>query len=95
MEIEKNLKICKLYELYGDFLSEKQKDMIYKHYFLDMSFSEIADGATRQAVNDSLKRAVLNLENMENKLHLAQISNVVFDKNQTDTKKIELLKKIL
>lgn len=95
MEIEKNIRICKLYELYGVFLSEKQKDMIYKHYFLDMSFSEIADGATRQAVNDSLKRAVLNLEGMEDKLHLAQMSNIIFDMKLSDCKKIELLKNLL
>ncbi len=95
MEIEKNIKICKLYELYGDFLSERQKDIVYKHYFLDMSFSEIADGATRQAVNDSLKRAVLNLESMEDKLHLAQMSNIIFDMKLSDSKKIELLKNLL
>lgn len=87
MEIEKNLKICKLYELYGDFLSEKQKDMIYKHYFLDMSFSEIADGATRQAVNDSLKRAVLNLENMENKLLLLKFQMSCLTKIKQTQKK--------
>ena len=95
MEIEKNIKICKLYEIYGDFLSEKQKDIIYKHYFLDMSFGEIAENSTRQAVNDALKRAVSNLQEMENKLHLAQISNIVFDLKQTDTKKIESIKKLI
>ena len=95
MEIEKNIKICKLYEIYSDFLSEKQKDIIYKHYFLDMSFGEIAENSTRQAVNDALKRAVSNLQEMENKLHLAQISNIVFDLKQTDTKKIESIKKLI
>ena len=60
-----------------------------------MSFSEIADGATRQAVNDSLKRAVLNLESMEDKLHLAQMSNIIFDMKLSDSKKIELLKNLL
>lgn len=95
MKIEKNIEICHLYELYSDFLSNRQKDILYKHYFLDMSFSEIAENLTRQAVNDALKRAVMKLEEMEEKLHLGKIFNIVNDSKITNDEKIKELKKFV
>ena len=47
----KNLEIAVLLDLYGDMLTEKQRDFLGYYYNDDLSLSEIAEneGITRQA----------------------------------------------
>lgn len=70
----KNLEISLLLDFYGSMLTEKQKSMIDFYYNNDLSLSEIAEneGITRQGVRDSIKRAELQLFEMEEKLGLAK-----------------------
>ena len=67
----KNLEIAVLLDLYGDMLTEKQRDFL--GYNDDLSLSEIAEneGITRQGVRDAIKRAEAQLLDMESKLKLA------------------------
>lgn len=69
----KNLKIAYLLDFYGEMLTEKQRDFIDLYYNEDLSLSEIAEneGITRQGVRDSIKRAEVQLFEMEEKLGLA------------------------
>ena len=63
----KNLEIAVLLDLYGDMLTEKQRDFLGYYYNDDLSLSEIAEneGITRQGVREA------QLFDMESKLKLA------------------------
>ena len=58
------------YDFYGDMLTDKQRDMIEQYYDQDLSLSEIAEnaGISRQGVRDSVKRAEMQLIEMEDRL---------------------------
>ena len=58
----KNLEIAVLLDLYGDMLTEKQRDFLGYYY---------NEGITRQGVRDAIKRAEAQLFDMESKLKLA------------------------
>lgn len=66
--------VCMLVDFYGNLLTEKMLNMIELKYFDDLSLSEIAEqtGVSRQAVHDTLKRAVTTLEQYEDKLGLIE-----------------------
>ncbi len=68
----KDLDIIMLYDIYGDMLTEKQRDFITYYYDDDLSLAEIAqnEGITRQGVRDSIKRAEAQLLLFEEKLGL-------------------------
>jgi len=65
----KKLYISALLDVYGEFLSEKQRSITEHYYNEDLSLSEIAEneGITRQGVNDLIKRAEAQLLNLEEK----------------------------
>lgn len=65
----KDLHISALLDVYGEFLSEKQRS-VTEHYFNDdLSLAEIAEneGITRQGVNDLIRRAEAQLRLFEEK----------------------------
>lgn len=65
----KDLALCALLDVYGAFLSEKQRE-IMSHYFNDdLSLSEIAEneGITRQAVSEIIRRGEAALKEYEEK----------------------------
>ena len=55
----KNLAFSALLDVYGRFLSKKQKNLAEHYYNEDLSLSEIAEneGITRQGVSDNIRRA--------------------------------------
>ena len=65
--MNKNLFVSELLDVYGGFLSEKQRMLTEYYYNEDLSLSEIAEneGITRQGVNDLIKRAVMQLNELE------------------------------
>lgn len=75
-----NIEITMLLDLYGEALTQKQRDYLSFYYNDDLSLAEIAEneGITRQGVRDAIKRAEAVLFDMESKLQfskkLAQIS---------------------
>ena len=70
----KNMEVALLLDFYGDMLTEKQRDVMELYYNQDLSLAEIAenDGITRQGVRDSIKRAEMQLLDMEERLGLAK-----------------------
>lgn len=70
----KDLKITFLLDFYGGMLTDKQREVIEDYYNDDLSLAEIADerGITRQGVRDSIKRAEVQLLEMEAQLGLAK-----------------------
>lgn len=69
---EDRVQIGLLLDLYGNILTEKQKQTMDLYFQQDFSLSEISEqlSITRQAVRDSLLRAETILFNTENRLGL-------------------------
>lgn len=70
----KNMQVPLLLDLYGEMLTEKQRDFLDLYYNEDLSLSEIAEneGITRQGVRDAIKRAEAQLYDMEARLGFAK-----------------------
>ncbi len=93
MNLEKTLEVAKKFDLYGNLLAPKQKQMLESYINFDASLSEIAEnfGMTRQAVLDIVKQATSKLDKIEEKLgFLKKIENAkqkVFNLSKDLTKK--------
>lgn len=74
LELEKLEYKAKLYDFYGELLTQHQKKVYEDAIFNDLSLSEIADeqGISRQGVHDLIKRCDKILKDYENKLHLVE-----------------------
>ena len=72
--MSKNLAISDLLDLYGEMLTDKQRDVIELYYNQDLSLAEIAEHEqiTRQGVRDNIKRGEAFLLEIEEKLHFAE-----------------------
>lgn len=70
----KNLDYALLLEIYGNILTEKQRNVMELYYWEDFSLGEISqsEGVTRQAVRDSVKRSEQLLDEYEEKLCIAE-----------------------
>ena len=98
MELEKNLEINSLINLYGNLLTPKQQSIVKGYFFYDNSLSELATefGITRQAVSDLINRVVKTLYKYEQKLNLlnkntkltATINNLLKTETNPQTKKL-------
>ena len=75
----KDLTVSSLLDVYGAFLSEKQRELVEYYYNDDLSLAEIAEnvGITRQGVRDNIRRAVQQLYDLEEKCcYLARFSRL-------------------
>jgi len=72
--MERLVRLGMLFDLYGDLLTEHQREIFGSLVNEDLSLSEIAEdhGITRQGVQDLLKRTEHKLEEYESKLHLLE-----------------------
>lgn len=70
--MDKNVEIGLLLDFYGNFLTERQREIIGLYYEENLSFTEIAENLeiTKQAVSDAIKRSEKILYDMEEKLGL-------------------------
>ena len=70
--IEEKQYIFSLVDTYEDLLTERQKEMLHDYYYNDFSLNEIAESLaiTKQAVKDSIDKAIKNLNRYEDALHL-------------------------
>ena len=93
----KNLYISSLLDVYGEFLSEKQRKITEHYYNDDLSLSEIAEneGITRQGVSDLIRRTEAQLTAFEEKccycqhfLKLKELAGNIKDTDNADVKKI-------
>ncbi len=89
--MEKELEFIELYEVYKELLTEKQRELFYSHYLLDLSLAEIAeqDGGTRQSVYDQIKKVKTKLLEYEKALGLkAKYDELKFVANKISDKEI-------
>ena len=72
--IEDKEKLCLIFEYYNKLLTENQAYVFEQYYFLDISLNEIAEqiNVSKQAVKDTLDKAITNLLKYENILRLAE-----------------------
>ncbi len=72
MKIEEKIKLNQLYDIYGELLTDKQREYYEYYYLQDYSLSEISDllGVSRNAVHMQLKNVVKYLEQYEDKLQI-------------------------
>ena len=92
----KDLRIGALLDVYGVFLSEKQRTLTEHYYNDDLSLSEIAEneGITRQGARDIIHRAAVLLESYEEKcgyyekFRKLKTLSADTDKNAAEIKKI-------
>ena len=67
----KDLNVTILLDVYGQLLTEKQRNAIDMYYNEDLSLSEIAD-VIRQGVRESIKQGEKHLTNYEEKLGIVE-----------------------
>lgn len=73
-DIEKNIKIQELFELYSSLLTDKQREVMYLYYFSDLSLREIAQNKkiSYQGVRDFIKKSEKSLIEFEDKIKLLE-----------------------
>ena len=71
MNIEKTERINNLLDIYGNILTDKQKEVMEMYFQYDLSLNEISLNlnVSRNAVYDLIKRTTSLLEKYENKLN--------------------------
>ncbi|MCK4551472.1 MAG: hypothetical protein KAU02_01050 [Tenericutes bacterium] len=70
MNLEDKMKLNKLFDIYGELLTVKQREYYEYYYLKDYSLSEISEylEVSRNAVHVQLKNVIKHLENYEDKL---------------------------
>ena len=84
-----------LYDIYGNLLTDKQKEYFEAYYFNNLSLSELASiySISRNAIHKQLKETINKLENYESNLKLA-LKNEMLEKIIEETSDEELKRKI-
>lgn len=89
MDIDRRIEIAILVKYYGNLLTNKQREIINMYVDNNLSFHEVSVelNISRQAVKDALDKAVLTMENYENKLKFIARDNKIKDAlNELDEK---------
>ena len=91
MKIEETIKLGELLDLYGELLSNKQRQVLNNYINNDMSLAEIAENenVSRVAVLDAIKKAKQKLFDFETKIKLYKIKtqlNCLLNLNEKDIK---------
>lgn len=76
-DIEKTNHVVLLIDMYGELLTDKQREYLEEYYENDLSLSEIAEiyQVSRNAVYDQMRRAIKTMEEYEEKLGLLEKHN--------------------
>ena len=75
--MDKNVEIGLLLDFYGNFLTERQREIIGLYYEENLTFTEIAENLeiSKQAVSDAIKRSEKILYDTEQKMGLLKEMN--------------------
>ncbi len=87
--MEKFKEMALLLDIYGEILTQKQKDVMDQYYNFDLSLQEIAEniGISKQGVHDLIRRAENTLIKMDNKLGFLNRLSLI----QTGLKEVKYL----
>lgn len=94
MKVEENFYYAVLFDAYGPLLSCGQKQVLEDYLNENLTATEISEnnGISRQAVKDSIDKALKKLENFENKLHMVKKLENLKKENQALKEKVMSLK---
>jgi len=103
MTLDDNLKIIALIDVYGELLTDRQREIMYSYYFDNLSLSEIGEnmGVSRQAINDCINQSARALENFEDKLKIVDFKSTLrrdlleLKENTLTGNNLDLINKIL
>ena len=97
MDVQKVVRVGKLFSFYGSLLTNRQQEFVELYYYHDLSLGEIAKekDISRQAVFDNLKRSEEILEDYEDKLGLIEYYFVMEEKIERLADEIEDIKRKL
>ena len=72
--MNRQLYLSELYDIYGELLTEKQRQNFEEYYFDDLSLSELSENneVSRNAIHKSIKESIEKLEFYETKLGIAK-----------------------
>ncbi len=72
-------RIIKLYDIYQDLLTAKQKEYFENYYFEDLSLSEISEnfGVSKSFVGKTISKVEQKLENYESTLKILELHNKI------------------
>lgn len=70
MDIYSNLRYTRLFEIYGQLLTDKQQTICQMYFFDNLTLAEIGENlaVSRQAINDCIEKSTRNLEQFEEKI---------------------------
>ena len=79
MQTERHFALSLLLDAYGRLLTDKQRDALDMYVNEDLSLSEIAEnaGTSRQAAQDSIKKAVQRLREWEDALGICRKQRLI------------------
>ena len=82
-----------LFDLYGELLTDNERDNFLEYYQEDLSLSEIAENknVSRSAVSKTINTVIDKLNNYESKLHIYENKNKLLKITKLDD--IEKMKK--
>ena len=95
--MQDNFLLYQLYSVYGELLTENQRETIEDYFGLDLSLGEIAEmrGVSRQAIKYTLDNAEKALKEYENKLgflkKLTQVKNLECSDKSFKEKVVKIL----
>ena len=80
-ELDRRVRLVRLYDLYGPLLSPAQRRAFESRYLEDLSLGESAEeeGISRAGIQDAVKKAERKLEDLERRLHfLLRLETALF-----------------
>ncbi len=84
--MQKDLMLTELFDLYGGLLTERQRELFTSYYVYDLSLSEISEpeGKTRQSVYEQVKKVKQKLIEYEEVLKLKEKNDQLKKLAQTE-----------
>lgn len=97
MDIIKTQRVNSLLDIYGNILTDKQKEIMEMYFHYDLSLAEISENlnVSRNAVHDLIKRTTKSLENYEKKLMFLQKKEKVLALEELNKKVKDKINEIL
>lgn len=73
-KIERTIRYANLFNIYKDFLTHNQIEIVGDYFLADLSLSEIAESRniSRAAVEDAVKKSCQKLDDCEERLHILE-----------------------
>ena len=95
--MEKTIYLTKLYDIYGNLLTDKQQEYFKLYYFENLTLDEISDnlGVSKANVSKKLNATTNILENFEKKLKFLKKIETIEKEFQSDKAILDRIERIL